>query len=513
MLAPGTTAVVCAGGGVLRGPGRTGRGDRARGPGRRRGGRDSPVQFDFDMLATAVSAVRGGARLRGHQRGRHLPHARSAAARGRGDAGGRGHRRPGHPRGGGQAARAHRRPSGRPGARRLHGGGGPAVDRRSPGPASGRALRPRALGSDARARGTRPPSSEPDDRCPRSGRRRRTPAVVVSPARGPGATAALAAPRRQRRSVAVMPPNDGLQRYLEAGLALTQITRARAEELVHELIQAGEVETTRAQDWVEDLVKTSRERSDTLAVDRARRSPQPAGRHGDHDHGRPGQPRGRDARPGRDGGPPGHQPGPGPRPRPAARGVRHQGQEGPGAQDHRPRRPRPRARRRRRPRTRRRKAHQGQEGAGQEGGGAKKTGRLRSVDGQPRRAADSTQPSAAGSISSWCGGVSCPSRSRTRTMPWPGVRSSSAGSVADKPSRLVAESDAIVVDSGGRRFVSRGGDKLEAALDRFAVAVAGRRCLDAGASTGGFTDCLLATGRRPRDGRRRRLRPTPSPAP
>jgi polyhydroxyalkanoate synthesis regulator phasin len=61
-----------------------------------------------------------------------------------------------------------------------------------------------------------------------------------------------------------MPPNDGLKRYLEAGLALTQITRARAEELVHELIQAGEVETTRAQDWVEDLVKTSRERSDTL---------------------------------------------------------------------------------------------------------------------------------------------------------------------------------------------------------------------------------------------------------
>ena len=47
-------------------------------------------------------------------------------------------------------------------------------------------------------------------------------------------------------------------------MALTQITRARAEELVHELIQTGEVETTRAQDWVEDLVKTSRERSDTL---------------------------------------------------------------------------------------------------------------------------------------------------------------------------------------------------------------------------------------------------------
>jgi 23S rRNA (cytidine1920-2'-O)/16S rRNA (cytidine1409-2'-O)-methyltransferase len=44
------------------------------------------------------------------------------------------------------------------------------------------------------------------------------------------------------------------------------------------------------------------------------------------------------------------------------------------------------------------------------------------------------------------------------------------------------------------RFVSRGGEKLEAALDGFGVAVQGRRCLDVGASTGGFTDCLLQRG-------------------
>jgi 23S rRNA (cytidine1920-2'-O)/16S rRNA (cytidine1409-2'-O)-methyltransferase len=43
-------------------------------------------------------------------------------------------------------------------------------------------------------------------------------------------------------------------------------------------------------------------------------------------------------------------------------------------------------------------------------------------------------------------------------------------------------------------FVSRGGLKLAAALDRFPVAVAGRVCLDVGASTGGFTDCLLLRG-------------------
>lgn len=57
---------------------------------------------------------------------------------------------------------------------------------------------------------------------------------------------------------------DGLKRYLEAGLAMTQITRARAEELVRDLIQTGEVERNRAQDWVEDLVATSRDRSEAF---------------------------------------------------------------------------------------------------------------------------------------------------------------------------------------------------------------------------------------------------------
>jgi 23S rRNA (cytidine1920-2'-O)/16S rRNA (cytidine1409-2'-O)-methyltransferase len=47
---------------------------------------------------------------------------------------------------------------------------------------------------------------------------------------------------------------------------------------------------------------------------------------------------------------------------------------------------------------------------------------------------------------------------------------------------------------GGGRFVSRGGEKLQAALDRFAVAPVGFVCADLGASTGGFTDCLLQAG-------------------
>ena len=63
-----------------------------------------------------------------------------------------------------------------------------------------------------------------------------------------------------------------------------------------------------------------------------------------------------------------------------------------------------------------------------------------------------------------------------------------------KPESLVAEDDAIVVSSPTRRFVSRGGEKLAAALDRFGLDPSGRRCLDAGASTGGFTDVLLHRG-------------------
>jgi 23S rRNA (cytidine1920-2'-O)/16S rRNA (cytidine1409-2'-O)-methyltransferase len=46
----------------------------------------------------------------------------------------------------------------------------------------------------------------------------------------------------------------------------------------------------------------------------------------------------------------------------------------------------------------------------------------------------------------------------------------------------------------GPRFVSRGGEKLEAALDEFEISLSGKNCADIGASTGGFTDCLLQHG-------------------
>jgi len=71
-----------------------------------------------------------------------------------------------------------------------------------------------------------------------------------------------------------------------------------------------------------------------------------------------------------------------------------------------------------------------------------------------------------------------------------------AGAIADKPARLVAPGDAIELRGVARTYVSRGGDKLAAALDHFDVDVRDRRVLDAGASTGGFTDCVLQRGAR-----------------
>lgn len=71
-----------------------------------------------------------------------------------------------------------------------------------------------------------------------------------------------------------------------------------------------------------------------------------------------------------------------------------------------------------------------------------------------------------------------------------------AGAVAEKPARLVAAGEPVRLTGEGPRFVSRGGDKLDAALTRFAseLDVTGCTALDAGASTGGFTDCLLQRG-------------------
>jgi len=68
-----------------------------------------------------------------------------------------------------------------------------------------------------------------------------------------------------------------------------------------------------------------------------------------------------------------------------------------------------------------------------------------------------------------------------------------AGEVSDKPGRSVDREVSLEVIEAPR-YVSRGGTKLEAALDAFDVNPAGWTCADIGASTGGFTDCLLQHG-------------------
>ena len=64
---------------------------------------------------------------------------------------------------------------------------------------------------------------------------------------------------------------------------------------------------------------------------------------------------------------------------------------------------------------------------------------------------------------------------------------------ADKPGQLVSD-DVVVAVAAEDEYVSRGGRKLANALDAFGLDVAGRRALDVGASTGGFSDCLLQRG-------------------
>ena len=68
--------------------------------------------------------------------------------------------------------------------------------------------------------------------------------------------------------------------------------------------------------------------------------------------------------------------------------------------------------------------------------------------------------------------------------------------IVDKAGTLVDEGAAIAVSGGDLPYVSRGGVKLAGALDQLGIDVAGRLVLDVGASTGGFTDCVLQRGAR-----------------
>jgi len=87
-----------------------------------------------------------------------------------------------------------------------------------------------------------------------------------------------------------------------------------------------------------------------------------------------------------------------------------------------------------------------------------------------------------------------PSRARAAASVMAGeVRLGPGHARAAKPGQMVAEDAVIEVDEAPR-FVSRGGTKLTNALERLGIDPVGRRALDVGASTGGFTDCLLQGG-------------------
>jgi 23S rRNA (cytidine1920-2'-O)/16S rRNA (cytidine1409-2'-O)-methyltransferase len=89
-----------------------------------------------------------------------------------------------------------------------------------------------------------------------------------------------------------------------------------------------------------------------------------------------------------------------------------------------------------------------------------------------------------------------PSRTRAAASVMAGeVRLGGQGARASKPGQLVDPDIDVAVDEHPR-FVSRGGIKLANALERFGIDVDGRDVLDVGASTGGFTDCLLQAGAR-----------------
>ena len=88
-----------------------------------------------------------------------------------------------------------------------------------------------------------------------------------------------------------------------------------------------------------------------------------------------------------------------------------------------------------------------------------------------------------------------PSRAEARTAVQAGLVRI-AGSPASKVETLVSDEEPVEMAGPPGRYVSRGGDKLDAAMERFGLDPSGRSCLDAGASTGGFTDRLLQAGAR-----------------
>ena len=89
----------------------------------------------------------------------------------------------------------------------------------------------------------------------------------------------------------------------------------------------------------------------------------------------------------------------------------------------------------------------------------------------------------------------CPSREQAQSLILSGVVWSKEQRL-DKPGTKLAEDIPLEIRARVQPFASRGGQKLQYALDHFQIGIKERVCLDIGASTGGFTDCLLKNGAR-----------------
>jgi len=89
----------------------------------------------------------------------------------------------------------------------------------------------------------------------------------------------------------------------------------------------------------------------------------------------------------------------------------------------------------------------------------------------------------------------CVSREKAKNLILAGCVSVN-GQVVLKPSFLISENDTISLLQASQRFVSRGGEKLQRALEFFDINISNRIVLDLGSSTGGFVDCLLKNGAR-----------------
>ena len=262
--------------------------------------------------------------------------------------------------------------------------------------------------------------------------------------------------------VSPMADSNVLKRYLDAGMAFTQLTQARAEALVKDLVKTGEVQTEQAQTAVDELLERSRKNTERLfeqVRNEVRDQVANLGLATKADIARLER----------------RIDGLRSRPRPSRR----------------PRRHRPEDATKKPPRQ---KTTQG--GVRQEGPPPKRTAskdRLtalrRRLDAELVRRGLAAEPRPG------------PGGDRGR----PGAGRRRAGREGRPPGRRRRADPSC--SGPPPRFVSRGGEKLDAALDRFGVDVAGRRVLDAGASTGGFTDCLLQRGAAARRRRRRRPRP------